>query len=221
MENAVYQPDRRLKAKLCASAEYYRGAIGSKQYTYKLNEYIDLLRFSVIVLLSLIAIMTFLAEPVPVSGTSMVDTLHNGDRILVEKVSFWFNEPARGDIIICHYPELESSVVKRVIGLPGEWVLIQDNKVYITSDDVEAESIWGIRWEPLDEEAFWDPQWDGIMRDMPAKMVEPGHVFVMGDNRTGSKDSRIVGTIPYSKVDGKAHIIVWPPNRLEFLYKRN
>ena len=196
MEKMSYE-DKRFKRfirKLRTSAEYCHAAVGARDKAYKLSEYVDLFRFSLIVLMALIALMSFLIEPVPVSGISMDPTLRDTERIFVEKVSFWFVEPKRGDIIICHYPTLESSVVKRVIALPGERIMIMDNYVYING-------------EPLDESAYWHGYMDSNMQE---QTVPEGCVFVMGDNRNHSGDSRSVGSIPYNRIDGRAHAVVWP-----------
>ena len=143
-----------------------------------------------------IAIRTFLFEPVRVDGESMLPTLQNGETMFVEKVSYMFKEPERGDIVICFYPGYTESCVKRVIGLPGETLTILSGKVYING-------------EPLDESEYWG---DVIQSwDMPFR-VEEGSVFVMGDNRNASKDSRnsSVGCIPYDKILGKVRAVIWP-----------
>ena len=143
-----------------------------------------------------IAIRTFLFEPVRVDGVSMLPTLQDGETMFVEKVSYMSGEPERGDIVICFYPGYKESCVKRVIGLPGETVTILSGKIWI--DD-----------EPLDEGEYWG---DVILSwDMQFK-VEEGSVFVMGDNRNASKDSRnsSVGSIPYEKILGKVRAVIWP-----------
>lgn len=143
-----------------------------------------------------IAIRTFLFEPVRVDGESMLPTLQHGETMFVEKVSYMFGEPERGDIIICFYPGYRESCVKRVVGLPGETLTILSGKVYIDG-------------QPLDESEYWG---DVILSwDMPFT-VEEGTVFVMGDNRNASKDSRnsSVGCIPYDKILGKVRAVIWP-----------
>ena len=129
----------------------------------------------------------------------MVPTLVHNEYMLVEKVSYWFGMPKRGDIIICYYPGYKESCVKRVIGLPGETVSIQDGTVLIN----------GI---PLNESDYWN---DEIYGDMEGKTVGRREVFVMGDNRNGSKDSRndTVGCIPMTKVVGKVRAVLFPFSR--------
>ncbi len=144
------------------------------------------------------ALRLFLAEPTLVDGGSMTPTLRNGERILVEKITYLFSSPQRGDIVICHYPDYFQYCVKRVIGLAGETVSIQDGYVHING-------------RPLDEGEYLHQATYG---DMPPVTVPDGHVFVMGDNRAknGSLDSRHrkVGTIPLERVSGRVESVIWP-----------
>ena len=116
--------------------------------------------------------------------------------MFVEKLSYLFGDPQRGEILICRYPDEKENCVKRVIALPGERVRISWGTIYI--NDV-----------PLEESAYWN---DVIFGDMEEITVPQRSVFVMGDNRNVSKDSRApgVGPIPYSRVVGRAHFVMWP-----------
>lgn len=136
-----------------------------------------------------LAVRTFIAEPVRVDGNSMVPTLRNNQIMLCQKVSDWFGLPGRGQIVIVRYPGYTKNCVKRVIALPGECFEIKDGKVYIDG-------------ALLDESAYWN---DTIYRDYAAITVPEGSVFVMGDNRNGSKDSRAasVGPIPSYRIIGR------------------
>ena len=146
------------------------------------------------------ALKMFVAEPTLVDGGSMTPTLRDGDRILVEKITYLFSTPRRGDIVICHYPGYFQYCVKRVIGLPGETVSIQDGYVHING-------------RPLDEGEYMNHN-QTTYGDMPPMAVPDGHVFVMGDNRAknGSLDSRHkkVGTIPLERVSGRVESVIWP-----------
>ncbi len=146
------------------------------------------LSLALLIVLAL-GIRAFIAEPIRVDGDSMYPTLVHGEHMLVEKVSYWFSEPARGDIIICYYPGYTESCVKRVIALGGETIAVRDGAVYING-------------APLDESAYWN----GTMpADYGPVTVPDGEVFVMGDNRDESKDSRnpAVGPIPRHKIVGR------------------
>ena len=153
------------------------------------------------VVLTALSIRSFLAEPIRVDGDSMIPTLINNEDMLVEKVGYWFHDPARGDMVICFYPGYTESCVKRVIGLPGETVEVRDGVFYINGN-------------ALDESAYWN---DTIIGDMNPVTVGAREVFVVGDNRNGSKDSRnpSVGCIPYAKVVGRVVAVVYPFNEFE------
>ena len=126
---------------------------------------------------------------------SMEPNLPEGRFVLVNKTAYWFGDPKRGDIVVFHSPLQDEDLVKRVIGLPGEEVEI-DEKGVVYIDGV-----------PLDEPYITEPSTSAT----PPKDVPPGEYFVMGDNRNQSADSRgKLGTIPRDNIIGKAWLIVWP-----------
>ncbi len=137
----------------------------------------------------------FIAQPRTVDGRSMEPTLYDGNRLIVELLSYRFAEPERGDIVMLRITEGQTSraLVKRVIGLPGDTVEIYDGSVYING-------------EKLDE-PYVSASTDGIMTAM---LIPDGQYFVMGDNRPVSNDSRYFGTIPYQDIIGHVLIRYWP-----------
>lgn len=168
------------------------------------------------VVLAAFAVRQFLAEPTMVQGESMETTLMDRERVFVEKVSYWFREPERGDIVICKYPGRYERFVKRVIGLPGETIEIKkDGFVYING-------------ERLDESAYAG-DWYGKIKVYVNTIgnvngcytVPEGHYFVMGDNRNWSNDSRYsdVGAIPTSQILGKVRSVIWPLNNTRSVSK--
>ncbi len=161
----------------------------------------EFLLYILFVVLAALTIRSFIAEPIRVDGDSMIPTLVNNEDMFVEKVSYWFNDPQRGDLVICFYPGYTESCVKRVIGLPGETVEVKEGAIYIDS-------------KKLDESAYWNGE---IIGDISPVTVGARQVFVVGDNRNGSKDSRnpSVGCIPYAKVVGRVIAVVYPFNEIE------
>lgn len=148
-------------------------------------------------------VITFVAQSHTVQGASMEGTLYDGQRLLVEKVSYRFTEPHRGDIIVFRSPLNPSErMIKRVIGVPGDTVEIRQRVVYVN----------GV---PLDEPYIKGPTYG----DMHPVAVMPGHVFVLGDNRNQSLDSRspAVGQIPYEAIIGRAVVVFWPPTAAKLL----
>lgn len=157
---------------------------------------VDFLLYILLVVLVALGIRTFLFEPIRVDGDSMIPTLTNDEHMFMERISYWFEQPQRGQIIICFYPGYTESCVKRVIGLPGETVEVKNGAVYIND-------------QRLNEESYWNGE---IFGDTPRVTVGEREVFVMGDNRNGSKDSRnpSVGCIPYLRVEGRVRAVIWP-----------
>ncbi len=135
-----------------------------------------------------------------VEGSSMEPTLHNGEFVVVNRVAYRWQDLRRGDIIVFHYPlDPERRFIKRVIGLPGDTVEIRDGQVWVNG-------------EPLQESYI-----SAGARDEGVWKVEPGRVFVMGDNRNNSSDSRAWGTLAMQDVIGRAVLIYWPPDQLAFI----
>lgn len=161
---------------------------------------VDFFVYVLMVVLFALGIRTFLFEPIRVDGDSMVPTLINNEHMFVEKVGYWFEAPQRGQIVICFYPGYTESCVKRVVGLPGEVVQVTNGRVLING-------------AAIDESAYWAGE---IFSDTEPVTVGPKQVFVMGDNRNGSKDSRnpYVGCIPYYKVEGRVRAVIWPLGRV-------
>ena len=174
-------------------------------------------------------IKTFLVQAFYIPSESMDPTLKIGDRVLVNKLTYHFHPPRRGDIIVFQDPHPttqahrnpfqafvhwigegmgvqtspDKDFIKRVIGLPGDRVRIDDRGTVFIND------------RPITE-PYLSPIKD--VRPYPETVVPQGQLFVMGDNRTDSNDSRYgLGFIPMEKVVGRAFVIVWPPSRFRWL----
>ena len=139
-------------------------------------------------------IHVFLAQATRVYGQSMEPNLHTNERLVIEKFSYHLHGPRRGDVVVLRDPGGSPELlIKRVVGLAGERVTIADGRVYI--DGV-----------PLDE-PYLDQETQGGGRSW---VIPPLHVFVMGDNRIASRDSRIFGPVPLEQLIGKALVRYWP-----------
>lgn len=153
----------------------------------------------IIYLLTLMAvaifIRTFIFEPVQCIGISMYPTLVGGEGMFTEKLTYTVSAPQRDDIIICRYPYHTEKCVKRVIAVPGDRISISDGAIYLNG-------------EKLDESAYWDGYIEDS--DMPEVTVPERSLFVVGDNRNYSGDSRHVGFIPYCQVKGKVRAVMTP-----------
>ena len=165
-------------------------------------------------------IKTFLFQAFYIPSGSMEPTLMIGDRVLVNKLSYDFHDVHRGDIVVFVAPKSAQSggisdLVKRVIGLPGDTVTGRpDGDVYINGRRLSEPYL------PKDTPTTFtsDPPFCGRPADGNfGCVVPPGRVFVLGDNRTESKDARFFGSIPESSIVGRVFIRIWPLGRLSFM----
>ena len=186
----------------------------------------------IVALVIALLIKTFVVQSFYIPSGSMEPTLHGcpgctGDRILVSKIPYYFHDPRRGDIIVFEDPNPKKApdrgvvggfvhwlfqglgvqksqnedFVKRVIGSPGDVVSAKGGKVYVNDQAVD------------------EPYLTVRTADFGPTTVPPGSLFVMGDNRGNSLDSRFgLGFIPIDKVIGKAAVIIWPPSRIGLLH---
>jgi signal peptidase I len=141
-------------------------------------------------------IRTFIVEPYLVEGPSMRPTLKNHERLIVNKFVYRFREPERGEILVFSYPKDPSrDFIKRVIAVPGDTIEIVDGKVFVNGQ--------------LQNETYI---LDNTRGSYPLSTVPEGRIFVMGDNRNNSEDSRFkdVGFVPFGLLKGKASLVFWP-----------
>ena len=140
----------------------------------------------------------------------MMPTLENGDYLIVNKIGYQIGEPNRYDIVVFHAPE-NKDYIKRVIGLPGDHVAYKNDQLYINGKP-QAEPYLDTYKNEINEGTLTE---DFTLEEKTNWAVIPeGFVFVMGDNRRFSKDSRIIGLISMEEIIGNTHIIFWPPNEI-------
>ena len=167
-------------------------------------------------------IRPYVVEAFYIPSESMVPTLEVGDRVLVNKFIYRFTEPERRDVIVFKTPEgVDNSVggnpvsqligwlqgkrderqdlIKRVVGLPGDTIAVRNGNLFVNG---ERQNEPYLNKELPDQSFFQQTQ------------VPQGKVFVMGDNRTNSRDSRFIGPIPKENIEGEAFLRFWPPGRL-------
>lgn len=160
----------------------------------------EIIRFSLIALLIVFPIRMFVAQPFIVSGASMEQTFQNGEYLIVDQISYHFEEPERGDVIIFRYPRDPSKFfIKRVIGLPGEKIAIEGNTVTISNAEHPGGAVLN---EPY------------VAAMQPNTFLEEelgeGEYFVMGDNRDQSSDSRMWGVLQEQNIVGRALLRLFP-----------
>jgi signal peptidase I len=158
----------------------------------------DILETILPAILIALFINLFLAQATRVYGQSMEPNLHSDQRLVVEKISYRFHSPRRGDIVVLRLPKRSSELlIKRVIGLPGETVEVKNGQVYIDG-------------QPLDEPYLKH----NTRGEMAPRVVPPLQVFVLGDNRGFSNDSRTFGMVPFDNIVGRAWFCYWPLDQI-------
>lgn len=160
-----------------------------------------------------VVVRTFVLAHFVVDGSSMATTLDSGDRVFVNKLSYRLGEPSRGDVIVLHQISgtSERDLIKRVIALPGEEIEVISCEVRITGSDGITRALV----EPYLDPAVVTPGNCG--GDTAPVTVPDDHVFVMGDNRGGSQDSRSLGPIHNDDVVGRAFVVFWPRSNWQWL----
>ena len=174
------------------------------------SEAFKLFRDIFLIIVVFILFGVFFVQPVVVEGTSMLPELHDGERLLVNKLVYYkiqsvsWGHIERGDIVVFWYPnDPDKSYVKRVIGLPGEVIEVRGGKVFVDGQELKEE--------------YLDIEHNQALPSWPAKKVEDHHYFVMGDNRDNSSDSRYWGLVPEKYIYGKAFFRYWKPQNIGFL----
>ena len=165
--------------------------------------------FIIAIVLALV-IRTVVVQAFKIPSGSMLPTLQIGDHILVNKFLYWFTDPQRGDVIVFKFPQDEGrDFIKRVIALPGEKVEVRGKQVYL--NDKPLRELYAVHQDRAIQESRLSP------RDTYGPvMVPPGQLFMMGDNRDYSMDSRFWGFLDMKKIRGKAFIIYWSWDRDRF-----
>ena len=169
-----------------------------------LKEILSTSIYLLIVLVLTFLVVTYVGQRTKVSGASMEPTLHDGNNLIVDKISYRFSDPERFDIIVFPFRyEDKTYYIKRIIGLPGETVYTDENgTIFIDGEELE---------EHYGKEVILDPG-----RAYEPITLGKDEYFVMGDNRNNSSDSRdpVVGNIHRSEIIGKAWMRIWPLDQI-------
>jgi signal peptidase I len=162
-----------------------------------------------VALLVAFVVRTFVIAHFVVEGESMYSTLDTNDRVFVNKLSYRLHDPNRGDVVVLHQVTgaSERDLIKRVIGLPGETVEVRNCAVLIDGRVLNEPYLDPAVVTPTD--CGGDYVLDGVVPD--------DHVFVMGDNRGGSQDSRVIGPISEDDLVGRAFVVFWPQSHWQWL----
>lgn len=186
----------------------------------KKSELVEWIKALAIAAVLVFVIRWLLVSPFIVDGSSMEPNFWNGERIIVNKILYDFRAPKRGEVIVFHVPEEGRDYIKRVIATPGDTVKVDGDTVYVNGEAIE---------EPYLKEAYERAHAAGGLyneksfnSDYPNSQfqettVPEGELFVLGDNRPDSKDSRMIGFVKMDRVVGRAELIFWPLNKIKYI----
>ncbi len=174
----------------------------------KENFFKEIFKFALFVAVIVLPIRLFIAQPFIVSGDSMDPTFANGQYLVVDQISYRFENPKRGDVVIFRYPnDKKKFYIKRIIGLPSETIDIQNGRISITKKDGTKSLIT--------EESYINPILDNS--DHMSVTLKNDEYFVMGDNRTRSSDSRIWGAVKNTLIVGKPFLRLFPITKVSII----
>ncbi len=151
-------------------------------------------------------IQAFVVRPFIVSGNSMDPNIKHGQYLIIDEISYRFREPERGEVIVFKSPpEPSKYYIKRIIGLPGDTVKISNGQITITNDTYPEGFV------------LQEPFISHTLKDSATFTVPSDKYFVMGDNRSGSYDSRSWGSLPKDNIRGRALVRLLPLNSIDYL----
>lgn len=166
----------------------------------------EIVKFSLIALLVVLPIRLYVAQPFIVRGASMDPTFHTGDYVIIDQLTYRFDAPKRGDVIIFQHPDTPSIfLIKRIIGLPGETIEITGKEVLVRNKTTGESKV-------LDQSYISEDRLSNEF--LPPTTLEKGEYFVMGDNRKQSSDSRVWGVLPEESIAGRAFVRLFPFNQV-------
>jgi len=172
-----------------------------KSFLYSFWEIFEVIVLAVVVV---VIVRSFLIQPFLVSGASMEPNFSSGDYLLIDEISYRFTQPARGDVIVFHYPGDESVYyIKRVIGLPGEKLLLNNGEIKIFNSQNPNGFVLKESYLPMDLKTGGNEEIN----------LKDGQYFVLGDNRNYSFDSRSWGNLQKSEIVGMVRLRLWPFNK--------
>lgn len=172
----------------------------------------EITRFTILSLIIVLPVRFFIAQPFLVSGASMDPTFADGEYLIIDELSYYFNNPQRHQVVVFRFPLMPSKYfIKRIIGLPGETVIVRDNTVTIKNNQhpdgvvLEEAYVKNLDFQTRDKE--W--------------ILSENEYFVMGDNRAGSSDSREWGPVDKKFITGHVLVRLLPLNKITLYPERD
>ncbi len=182
----------------------------------KKSEAKEWIKAIVVALVLVIIIRGFLFEPFIVDGPSMQPNFYTGERVIVNKILYDIRDPHPGEVVVLKVPSQNRDFIKRIIAVGGDTVKVDGDTVTVNGKAIS---------EPYIQAAIDHAHAQGSTyninnfptEQIPDGKVPQGYVFVMGDNRSNSQDSRMIGYVPLGDIIGRADVIFWPLNKAEWI----
>ncbi|GIP21401.1 signal peptidase I [Paenibacillus sp. J22TS3] len=183
----------------------------------KKNEALEWLKAIVIAVVLVFLIRWLLFAPFIVDGPSMQPNFHTGERIIVNKILYDFRQPKHGEVVVFHVPSEGRDFIKRVIAVPGDTVKVEGDTVTVNGKQVSETYIQGAIDEKHKSNQLYNTEADFPNEEFKDGKVPEGYVFVLGDNRSNSTDSRRLGFISQKEIVGRADLVFWPLKDIHFI----
>lgn len=186
---------------------------GGRTMSKRKSELFDWIKALLIAFILAFVVRTYFFSPIVVDGPSMLPTLHDQDKMIVNKFKYRISEPERFDIVVFHAIN-QKDFIKRIIGLPGEHVEMKDGILYIDGQEVSEPFL-----ESNQVQFDYPLTRDFTLEEIPGgyEKIPEDYVLVLGDNRNNSTDSRSIGLVSVDEIVGKANLIFWPYNRIQII----
>ena len=182
------------------------------------NEASEWIKAIIIAILLVVAIRRLLFAPFIVDGESMQPNFFTNERIIVNQFGYYFHKPKPGDVIVFHVPQEGRDFIKRVIAVPGDTVKVEGDIVIVNGKVISEPYIKSAIEAAHQQDILYNTR-DFPNSSVPEDTVPVGHLFVMGDNRSKSEDSRMIGYIPYKNIVGQANLVFWPFKDIHIIKK--
>jgi len=190
-------------------------SVEPKSRSAQIKEFIlEVVRIVVISIAIIVPIRYYLVQPFYVKGASMEPSFYDREYLLVDELSYYLRKPARGEVIVFRFPlNKKEYFIKRIIGLPGETVKVQDGGIYIYNTDHPDGWL-------LDESEYLTKGLKTLPMSNDTLVLSDNEYFVMGDNRNLSLDSREFGSVPGNLIIGRTIIRGWPFDRIDTFFEK-
>jgi len=192
-----------------------------KKASHEIIEWIKAIAIAVILVL---VVRNFLFSPFIVDGASMEPNFHTKERVIVNLLVYKISEPSYGDVVVFDVPEEGRRFIKRIIGVPGDTIEVHGDDLYINGERVDEPYLSDVIAERHANGETYNGASDYFSfpnEYYPDNVVPEGHYFVMGDNRSDSKDSRAIGYVSEDEIIGRADVVMWPLNKLQLIEHYN